>query len=61
MIHIVAQNGRPVGEAIKQGLSNWLQGALASSQSARAIRDTLRSTVQAHFKAIYPGSKHYNP
>lgn len=61
MIRIVAQNGLPAGEAIRRGLSGLLKRALASSQTARAIRDGLRTTVRAHFKTIYPGSKHYSP
>ena len=61
MIQIVSHNGLPVAEEIKRGLSNLLRGALTSSQTSHAIQDTLRSTVRAHFQAIYPGSKHYNP
>lgn len=62
MIRLVSQNGSlDAQDAIKQGLSDLLRNALASSQTARAIRDSLRSTVRAHFEAIYPGSKHWDP
>lgn len=61
MIKIVSQNGAPVDVAIKQVLEKNLAGPLHSIQAGRSIRESLKNTTRNHFKALYPGSKHYSP
>ena len=35
--------------------------ALHSLSAGKTIRAALRTTTQNHFRAIYPGSRHYSP